>query len=242
MNMNFPVKKILKWMAIIAIFFFIFISSVYFTMSSLIKGKELVTPNWIGKAVSSAFEESKQLGIQMVPIEGSRLTEGLPFSITRQFPEPGVRIKQFGIVKVYFTPKPDKIFMPDVRGKGLEEALKIITEKGLKKGGISYMDNEIAPVDHVICQGVLPGDPLNRGESVDILVSRGPRPISYVMPDFVGMSIIKVDGFLQSHGLKVAKIEAIPYPGLENGVIVKQYPHSGYRINSRNLILFGVSQ
>jgi serine/threonine-protein kinase len=146
------------------------------------------------------------------------------------------------MVKAYYTPMPEKILMPDVQGKVLDEAVRVLSENGLKKGGISYMDSETCLVDHVICQGVMPGESINRGESLDLLISRGPRPISYVMPDFIGMTIQRVQAFLLAHGLKVSKIESITYPGLEQGVIVKQYPHSGYRINARNLITFGVSR
>ena len=220
----------------------VFVVSIYITMSYLIKGKELVTPNWVGQTVQSAFESSRKVNIHLQPIEGSRLTEGVPFVITRQFPEAGVRIKRFGYVKVYYTPRPDKVLMPDVRGRVFDEAVKALAEIGIKKGSISYMDSDDFPVDYVIGQGVLPGSALNRGEEVNILVSRGVKPYSYVMPDFIGLELSAVEAFLQEHGLKIANIESIDYPGLEAGVIVKQYPLSGFRINAKNLISLGVSQ
>lgn len=220
----------------------LFILSIYITMSSLIKGKELITPNWVGKTVQAAYEEAKHFNIQLQPLEGSHLTEGTPFLIVRQFPEPGVRIKRFGLVKVYYTPRPDKVLMPDILGKYIDEAVKTLADIGIRKGSTSYMDNNLIPVDHVISQGVGPGEPLNRGEVVSILISRGERPYSYIMPDFIGMSLVSVEAFLKDHGLKISKTEKVDYPGLEAGIIVNQYPHSGFQINAKNLITLGVSQ
>ncbi len=242
MGMNQIIKGVFKWSSVLALVFLAFFLSIFITMSSLIKGKELITPNWVGKTVQAAFEESRLFNIHLQPIEGSRLTEGTPFSITRQFPEPGVRIKRFGYVKVYYTPRPEKVLMPDVCGKSLDEAIKLLSEHGIKKGGVSYMDRDTFPVDQVIGQGIRSGEPLDVGEEVDMLISRGERPYSYIMPDFIGLSLTRVDGFLKNHGLKIANIESIQYPGLESGVIVKQYPLSGFRINAKNLITLGVSQ
>jgi len=241
MGMNQIVKGVLKWSSVLVFVVLVFLLSIYITMSSLIKGKELVTPDWVGETVQSAFEAAKRLNVHLNPMEGSRLTEGRPFVITRQSPEPGVRIKRFGYIKVYYTPRPDKVLTPDVSGKYLDDAIKILSERGIKRGGISYMDNDVLPVDHVIGQGVKSGAAINRGEEVSLLISRGERSFSYVMPDFIGMSLTKVESFLKNHGLKIANIEKIDYPGLESGIIVKQYPLSGFRISEKNLITLGVS-
>lgn len=241
MRMNRTVKLILKWSSIVIALWLVFILSIYLTMSILIKGKEIATPDWVGQTVQTAHADCKRLSIQIQPIEGSRLTEGTPFVITRQFPEPGVKIKRYGIVKVYYTPRPDKILMPDINGKNLDESLKILADNGIRKGGISYIDSTTHPVDSVISQSVMPSETVNRGETVNLLVSRGERPFSYIMPDFIGLPLEIVEQFLKNHNLKVATIEPIPYP-VEKGIVVKQYPHSGFRINEKNLITLGVSQ
>ncbi len=241
MGMNRIIKLIFRWSAIALALLLVFVLSIYITMSVLIKGKEIATPNWVGKSVQAAYSECKRLSIQVQPIEGSRLTEGVPFIITRQFPEPGVKIKRYGIVKIYYTPRPDKILMPEICGKSLDESLKIMSDSGIRKGSISYIDSSSHPVDFVISQSIKTGEMINRGETVSLLVSRGERPFSYIMPDFIGLPLSRVEQFLKDHNLKIAKIEPIPYP-VESGIVVKQYPHSGFRINEKNLITLGVSQ
>jgi beta-lactam-binding protein with PASTA domain len=77
---------------------------------------------------------------------------------------------------------------------------------------------------------------------VGILLSQGDLDDRYVMPDLIGMRADNVIGRLNGWGFKVADIRYVYYPGASAGLIVKQEPANGYRVQKRNRISFEVSR
>ncbi|MGZ5488588.1 MAG: PASTA domain-containing protein, partial [Candidatus Aminicenantales bacterium] len=64
----------------------------------------------------------------------------------------------------------------------------------------------------------------------------------YIMPDLIGRRADGVIGSLNGWGFKIADIRYVYYPGAPAGLIVKQDPTNGYRIQKRNRISIEVSR
>jgi beta-lactam-binding protein with PASTA domain len=62
------------------------------------------------------------------------------------------------------------------------------------------------------------------------------------MPDLIGLRADGVIGRLDAWGFKVADIRYVYYPGAAAGLIVKQDPPNGFRVQKRNRISFEVSR
>jgi beta-lactam-binding protein with PASTA domain len=63
------------------------------------------------------------------------------------------------------------------------------------------------------------------------------------MPDVIGRPVQYVVNFLNQRGFKVTKITEVTYDErMESGIIIKQTPSPGFRINHRNLISFEVNK
>jgi beta-lactam-binding protein with PASTA domain len=60
------------------------------------------------------------------------------------------------------------------------------------------------------------------------------------MPDVIGKYAVDVKIYFQRRNLKVLENNVF-YPGLEPGLVVKQYPLSGYPITVKARISIGVS-
>jgi beta-lactam-binding protein with PASTA domain len=67
---------------------------------------------------------------------------------------------------------------------------------------------------------------------VDMLVSLGPRPAGYVMPELVGQSLNEAESKLTGIGLRSPKLTLTPLPGGLHGTVVGQTPARGARIDS----------
>ena len=96
--------------------------------------------------------------------------------------------------------------------------------------------------DSVISQSLPAGSRMAEGSAIDLLISKGGESRSFVMPDLIGKEAVKVLVFFESRGLKISKIEEVPYFGLKPGVILKQFPSPGFEISSKNLIGIQVSK
>lgn len=233
---------ILKVFGIIAFYALILVASIFLTMSILIKGEEIKAPDLIDKNLTQAYEIASRKGVYLKKIVGNYDKNYKPLTVINQSPSPGVSIKEKSFIKVFITSEIVEVIVPDLSGYSLREGEKILRENDLKKRFVSYIDADNIPVDFVIAQSLPPGVRVPRNSEIDILVSKGKRNKSYIMPDIIGKKAEKVLYFFERKKLKISKITTVPYPGLESGIIIKQFPSSGFRINLKNLIGIQVSE
>jgi len=238
-------KKILLVTKIVGLALFytlVLIASVFFTMSALIKGEELKTPDMRGKSLNEAYKTATENGVYLKKYLGNYGKQYEPLTVINQFPAPGVKIKEKSFIQVFVTSDVVEVIMPDLSGYSLRESERLLRDNNLRKRYISYMDAHDVPVDFVISQSIPAGARVPSDTEVDILISRGRRGNSYIMPDIIGRRIDKVATYFDEIGLKISEIIKVSYPGLEPGVIIKQEPTSGFPINAKARIHIQVSE
>src|SRR6267378_1257385 len=85
-----------------------------------------------------------------------------------------------------------------------------VRRRGLELGSRAQVNLPDAPADQVVSQS----PPANASgvsvPKISLLVSRGPEPASYVMPNFVGQPLGSVTVVLQDAGIKVGKVSVVP--------------------------------
>lgn len=238
-------KKFLLLTKIVGLALFymlVLITSVFFTMSALIKGEELKTPDMRGKNLNEAYKVATENGLYLKKYMGNYGKQYKPLTVINQFPAPGVKIKEKSFIQVFITSDIVEVIMPDLSGYSLRESERLIRDNNLRKRYISYMDALDVPVDFIISQSVLPGARVPSDTEIDLLVSRGKRGNSYIMPDIIGKRIGQVTAHFDEIGLKISEIVRVSYPGLDPGVIIKQEPTSGFPINEKARIRIEVSE
>jgi beta-lactam-binding protein with PASTA domain len=62
------------------------------------------------------------------------------------------------------------------------------------------------------------------------------------MPDLIGRPASRVVALLKARDFRIADVRYVYYPGLEAGLIVRQSPPGGFRVQKRNLITLEVSR
>jgi beta-lactam-binding protein with PASTA domain len=85
-------------------------------------------------------------------------------------------------------------------------------------------------------------DPGQRSATVNLLINRGDSNASYVVPDLIGTLAAKATETLRSQSFRVVVSAEVPYPGLPPGVVVRQTPQAGYRIQQTETITIEVSK
>ncbi len=231
-----------KILGFVLFYSLVLIASVFLTMSILIKGEEIEAPDLKGKSLNEAYKIAIEKGVYLKPIMGNYGKQFKPLTVINQFPSPGVKIKEKSFVQVFITSELVEVIMPDLSGYSLRESQKILRENDLRKRYVSYMEAQDAPVDTVIAQSIPAGARVPSDSEVDILVSRGRRSKSYIMPDIIGKRADKVVFYFESMGLKISKITRVPYEGLEPDIVIKQFPSSGFQINPKARIRIEVSE
>jgi eukaryotic-like serine/threonine-protein kinase len=232
----------LKIFGLLVVYFLIFVYSVFFTMKVLIKGEELSAPDFVGKSFTEAENIAIKNRVYLKKIEGIYDKSLGVNTIITQVPSPGVRIKEKSIIKVFLPSEVVSVVVPNLAGLSLSDCERLLRENDLIKRYISYMDSAEVPVDVVIGQSYPSGAQVPRGTEVDLLASRGSREQSYIMPDLIGKKADEVQIAFDRFGLKIAIPALISYPGVGPGIVLKQYPLSGFPINTKARINIEVSK
>jgi len=212
------------------------------TMDILIKGKEIETPDFLNLSLIEARQKAYETDTRLKELPlNSDIAK--PETVISQYPQPGSLIKESGnrIIKIYYTPKRTEIIVPDLSGLSITES-KIILEKNNLKWYYSYVYSDTAPVDFVISQTFIAGTKLTKGSQIGVLISKGKRDESYIMPEIIGKNANNALLFFEDKGIKVSSISYKVYEGLESGIIINQSPRQGYKINKRTIINLEVSE
>jgi beta-lactam-binding protein with PASTA domain len=113
-------------------------------------------------------------------------------------------------------------------------------QQNLKLGNLTYADMS-GPA------GVQAADP-PRGTvvaaqtPVSLLVAVPPVPATYVMPDLIDQPIDEVRLTLEARGLTIGTVKFEAYPGIRDGIIIRQYPLRGAPVSGRDPITVVVSR
>lgn len=234
--------KIFFYTVVTIILSFLFVYTVLNTMNILIKGKEIKTPNFLNLTLKEARQKAYDTDFRLKELPlNSELSK--PETVISQYPQPGSLIKEAGnrIIKIYYTPKRSEIIMPDLSGLTITESKKILEDNNLK-GYFSYIYSDTAPMDFVIAQTYIAGTKLKKKSVVGVLISKGKRNESYIMPELIGKTAASVVIFFEDKGITDLNIKYKTYEGLQPGIIINQSPRQGYKINKRSIIKLEVSE
>lgn len=212
--------------------------STLITLSLFTSGDEVVVPDLTGKQPFEAIQILKEQGLQLKIHPQKRYSNTVKAEqILAQKPEANQKIKQGRSIEVYLSLGPEKAIVPDVLGQTTRVATMTLGQRGLHQGKVLHVVKPGADQDEVLAQYPLPGTELVGSRAVDLLVnSGGDTTRLFVMPDVIGKRLSQVTSYFQSAGLRVGVSQAVDYPGVEAGTVVKQNPPAGYKVSMDTFI------
>ncbi len=218
-----------------------FLSAVVFSQI-ILKGETVSVPDLAGKTLpeAKAILEKKDLGLARRGTESNDAWE--TGRIVRQDPAPGSRIRVTKVVGVVTSSGSRKVAVPALEGRSLESVMPLLRDSALFKGRITQIHTPRAAAGKILAQHPQAGEPAARNSAVGLLVSQGDREARYVMPDLIGRDADAAIARLGELEFKIGDIRYSYYPGLGKGVIIRQSPPNGYRIQKRNLVTLEVSR
>ncbi len=219
--MNKKVVLAGKVIAIVAGYSLVLVLAVFFTVSLLVKGGEVSAPDLTGMPLQDAYA---------------------PNTVVSQFPAAQTSVKEKSVVKIFVASEVGQAVVPQLAGLSQKESEALLKKNKLKKGHTAFVSATDVMPDSVISQSAPAGSRVAEGAAIDLLLSKGGESRSFIMPDLIGKEAVKVLVFFEGRGLKISKIEEVPYFGLKPGVILKQFPAPGFEISAKNLIGIQVSK
>lgn len=156
-------------------------------------------------------------------------------------PSVGTEVEEGSTVELFVSSGPATVTVPDFRGLTLDEARSLLLATGLDLGDLDFEVSPAVPVDTVIAQTPLPGEVVDAGTEIALVVSSGLDTIE--MPDVVGKSEADARFQLSQAGFAVGQIEVEERPSDEvlEGFVIETIPESGQQVSPSATITLVVS-
>jgi beta-lactam-binding protein with PASTA domain len=192
----------------------------------LSRGPQLVElPNVRGQPEDDARETLDSMGL-VVTVERAYHDQVPRGDVIDQNPRAGTTIEVGKTVTLVVSRGKPPVEVPNVVRLGEEEASALITGRGLGLRVTEAFSGEV-PRGHVIRQNPEGGTTVREGDTVHIVLSRGPR--TFPMPNVVGMSRDEAVARLEALGLAVREIQL---PGTSGDRVVYTKPKAGTTVQS----------
>ncbi len=236
-------RPILKFFFLLGFFFAIAGVSAYLTLTLVIESEEtIVVPELKNKNAITVLKRLSDLGLN-TKVKGSEYNADIPLHhVIYQDPRPGTIIKKGRDVKIVLSKGPETFSVPNLNHIKLQQAEAIIANNGLQCGVITRAFSQTVRKDFVIAHTPEAGSKVRRNDPVNLLISRGPRPAEYVMPDLEGMSLEEAVQIIEKYGLTVGQIDSVCREDQAVNIIIDQEPFSGYYVESNQQVSLSVNR
>lgn len=194
-----------------------------------------------GKSFEQAKKELKEyeLGIKQVSEEESdKYPEGY---IISQSVKAGEYVDKNSTIQVVVSSGAKSISVPNVVELEENEAINKIKDYKLNPVR-DYQYSDSVEHGYVISQSPKEGDKVKEGDSVNIVISRGPETTSGKVPNILGKTKSEAKTALEEAGFVIGTITEVYSDTYESGVVITQSIAAGSKVKSGTTINVTVSK
>ena len=136
----------------------------------------ITTPNLVNMSLENANKVINNLGLKLTIVERHD-SDVEKNHVISQTPPEGTELEKGDTVTIVISLGPEELSAPNLIGFALEDAKKILEEKGLVLGSVSYDYSEIYKEGTVVNQNPVAGvGSIKKGDIVNVVVSKGQKP------------------------------------------------------------------
>jgi len=183
------------------------------------------TPAVLGLDEAAATGELEDAGLEAEagePAYSENVAAGL---VIASDPEPGGRVLDGGTVTLVLSLGPERYDVPDLAGQTEDQAQDALAATNLAFGESKGRWSETVPEGQVIRTSPRTGTTLKPGATVDLVLSRGRKPIE--VKDFTGESFDDARAALEKRRLQVSVTAEQYSDTVAEGDVISQDPTSG---------------
>jgi len=250
-------RKFFRMLLLALVLMTVALISALTAMHLAIHGREVAIPKLVGMSPFEAERAGATLGL-LVVVERQFYSPDIPEGkIMTQMPPPGTKVRRGWSIRVAQSLGPQRVTIPDVTGGSERIAELNIRRRGLSLGSVAHVNLPDAPLDQVISQSPPANASGVSAPKINLLVSDGAEPPTYVTPNLTGQPLGSAMLALQDAGVKAGKISVLrpPLPGEPQSVpvapsavsepsaasmIVAQTPAPGQKITAGSAVNFEV--
>lgn len=196
-------------------------------------------PDLVGQTVEDASALLAPSGLRL-EVSAEAFSEDVPAGvIVGTDPGAGGGIKPEDPVLATVSKGPERFTVPQVWGLAPAEASAALTQAQLATGETRQVFDAAVPIGQVAGTDPAIGTPLRKGESVALLVSKGPEPVP--VPDVEGRKLAGAKAALEKVGLTAAVTEKFSMKA-PAGEVLNVTPSAGTVVDSGSSVSILVSK
>lgn len=184
-----------------------------------VKGKQL--------ALARQILEDNRLRVNVAETYDANVPAG---QVVSQDPDVGKTVKSDRLVTIYVSKGGEAIDMPDLAGLAKSAAIERLQKLGLNLGSVYEKDSPAEP-GTVLSHDPTTGTKINRGQVIDLIVSRGEPKVEEVqvtrkvtrVPNVENASLAVAEDGIAGRGLVVGAVTSQESSQAE-GTVISQYP------------------
>jgi serine/threonine-protein kinase len=223
-------KRLLDLLAKTTLFALLGVGAAVIVIKFAVSREGVVVPELMGKDVVTALEVANKHGLSLRIGDRAFSASAPKDQVISQEPRPGGWLKREGVIRVVVSKGVGEAAVPTVRGLPWREAKAILERYGLRVGEVTRLHTDRLARDTVIAQSP-PGEAkIPKGGTVTVLVSDGPPPVGYVMPDLRGQPQYMANEVMAAIGLRLEKVSYEDRPDARAGAVLDQRPAPGHRV------------
>ena len=215
-NIKIPQKNTKRTIGIVVgiLVAIMLVGGVIFAFTSGLIGSPAGVPDLTGKTAEAAAEALEKAGYELGDTKEEYSSDVVAGRVMEQDPKAGTELEKGSKVNITVSKGPEKISVPDLKGKTAEQAEKALADAGLKgkAGDADYSDTDKGLV---FKQDKDPGVTLDKGATVTYYISLGKETVDVI--NVVGLDKSEAVRKLEDAGFKVD----VQSGGFDNS---KQYP------------------
>lgn len=227
-------------MILLAIFLaFLVVSSVFFGYTRL-RGyfdvSEVIVPDLKGMQEEEARNTLKDRGLKLNvvgTVKNSGFEEG---QIANQSTEENSKVNQGFTIDVNISEGSGLVKVPGLVNKTIEEAERLLKDKGLSIGIPKYEYSEITPKDVVMKQEPLATELVDPGSKINLVISQGEEIKMVVMPNLVEKDIVEARNIISEKDLVVGEVIPQPSEDKKKGLVVWQSYEAGFELENKTAV------
>jgi beta-lactam-binding protein with PASTA domain len=210
------------------------------SMRVALRTREVQVPNFTDRTANEATAIAANLGLGMKVDETRRPDPKIAVGrVIAQEPAAGSTARRQRSVKIWLSAGQRSSTVPLLIGETERTAQLRLTQDGLTLSDLSEIRSQNFAPDIIVAQ--TPPAKTAAG-NVALLVNRGERGASYVMPDLIGVNGDRAADILRNRSFRVAVVGSNPYPGVAAGVVIRQSPQAGFQIGPGEPVSLEVSR
>ena len=200
----------------------------FFISSILMPSPDYTIPKLTGYTYEEVLQDPELRQEFNIVVGQTVESEEAAGTILRQDPAAGSTVKSNNAeITVTVSGGPEVIQMIDVTNQEYLKALATLRDMGLSVEAPEYQFDDEVPANYIISYTPAEGTELKAGDSVHLVVSKGPEASKVTLISFADMAQSDAESRIRLMNLEVGEIEHVSSETVPEGKVVEQWPEAG---------------